>query len=238
MIFKLNPALQRILKLLAILLFQWHLLACCYWYVVTLENYGKGYTFFSVDGQNQWVPPSELWCDRNDNDLMDYCNNLSPPPNCQGNEGKILNKIFTLLYFYLINLFLFLSKGLFCPASIPYQYCWSFFYAIGITVGIGRNVQPSTFWEHVVSIIMIIIGVIMFALIVGSASSLLGNLDSGNAAKRMKLESIQSYLRQRIVPDELQARIIGYYKYMWSCHHSLNQNESIMVRKKKRKREK
>lgn len=85
------------------------------------------------------------------------------------------------------------------------QYINAFFWAVGVTIGIGRNINPTTFWEHVVTIVMIIIGVLMFALIIGSASSLLNNLDAGSASRRMKMESINLYMRHRNVPQVLLA---------------------------------
>jgi hypothetical protein len=76
---------------------------------------------------------------------------------------------------------------------------------------------------------MIAIGVLLYAIIIGSASSALSNLDSANAERRQKLDSINQYLRQRRVPDDLQKRIRAYYDYMWSSHQSLNENGGVMT---------
>ena len=68
----------------------------------------------------------------------------------------------------------------------------------------------------------------MYAVIIGSASSALSNLDSGNAERRQKLDSINQYMRQRRVPQDLQKRIRAYYDYMWSSHQSLNEQGGVM----------
>ena len=73
-----------------------------------------------------------------------------------------------------------------------------------ITTGIGRDIMPVTFAEHIFSTAMIVIGVLMYAVIIGSASSALANLDSGNAERRQKMEAIKQYMRQRHVPHSLQ----------------------------------
>jgi hypothetical protein len=41
------------------------------------------------------------------------------------------------------------------------QYLYSFFWAIMVVTGIGRDVQPVSVLEHVFSIVMIFIGVLM-----------------------------------------------------------------------------
>ena len=57
-----------------------------------------------------------------------------------------------------------------------------------------------TWEEHIFSSVLIVLGVMMYAVIIGSASSALANLDSGNAERRQKLDSINQYMRQRHVP--------------------------------------
>ena len=100
----------------------------------------------------------------------------------------------------------------YCPTDMTLQYTYSFFWAVMVTTGIGRDIMPVTYLEHVFSIIMIIVGVVMYAVIIGSASSAVTNLDAGNAAKKEKVEGINRYLRQRMVPKDLQRRIKEYYE--------------------------
>ncbi len=42
------------------------------------------------------------------------------------------------------------------------------------------------------------------------------------------MESIDQYMRQRKVPNELQKRIKDYYDYMWSSHQSLSEKGGVM----------
>ena len=63
---------------------------------------------------------------------------------------------------------------------------------------------------------MIIIGVMMSVLIVGSVTSAISALNSAQLEKRRKMEQIFSYLRSRMVPAELQNKIRGYFEFLWS----------------------
>jgi hypothetical protein len=109
-----------------------------------------------------------------------------------------------------------------CTASVDIQYANSFFWAVMVTTGIGRDIVPVTWVEHFVSTIMILLGVLMYAVIIGSASSALSSLDSDSTEKRNKLDGINEYMRQRNVPQGLRKRIREFYEYMWSSHQSLD----------------
>ena len=116
---------------------------------------------FNRENGNMWVPPPELWCQST----------------AQCNE--------TLLETYAVENGFNPFRGIeycfengHCPATFSLQYTHSFFWAVMITTGIGRDIMPVTFAEHIFSTAMIVIGVLMYAVIIGSASSALANLDS------------------------------------------------------------
>eukprot|EP00937_MAST-01D_sp_MAST-1D-sp2_P000608 g608.t1 len=70
---------------------------------------------------------------------------------------------------------------------------------------------------------MLLLGVVVFASIVGSASSLLSSLDAYAEAKKTQMDSVKQYLRYRRVPTTLQRKICNYFEYLWvsgqSIHH-------------------
>ena len=253
---KFNPSFLRLFKIFFLLIIAWHWIACTYWFLSDYEDFGillnhysecapphaiprasalstptdpsgfegwvnesmsmtDSYTVgsgFNRESGNMWVPPPELWC--------------QSPSQC--NE--------TLLDIYASENGYNPFRGItycfemgHCPASFSLQYIHSFFWAVMITTGIGRDIMPVTFMEHMFSTSMIVVGVLMYAVIIGSASSALANLDSGNAEKRQKMEAIKQYMRQRHVPRDLQKRIREYYEYMWSSHQSLNEKEGGII---------
>ena len=60
--FKVNPALLRLFIMFTLLILTWHILACFYWFIAYVEDFGVGLEYFERDGSNRWVPPVELWC--------------------------------------------------------------------------------------------------------------------------------------------------------------------------------
>jgi voltage-gated potassium channel len=70
---------------------------------------------------------------------------------------------------------------------------------------------------------MIILGLMMYSVIIGSASSALANLDSEQTARRQMLDRVLAYMRSRKVPDFFQKIIIDYYRHSWSMPSTNNE---------------
>ena len=188
-----NPSMLRIFKILLLLLIFWHWTACMYWLFCWLEDFAFGLPYFQKrDGSNRWVPPEELWCtDVKKCPDLEFTTRFTA---CA--EDNVTNTLYN------------------CPVDVGDQYVFAFFWAVMVTTGIGRDIEPVTPLQHIFSIIWIILGVIMYAVFIGAASSALQNLDAGTAERREKLENITRYMRQRNVPKDLQKRIKDYYEYV------------------------
>jgi hypothetical protein len=82
-----------------------------------------------------------------------------------------------------------------------YLFSLAFFWGVSATSGIGWNIEPSTPIQVFFSTASIMIGVVLQAVIIGSASSALANFDMLQARKRERMEEINAYLRHRRVPQ-------------------------------------
>ena len=98
------------------------------------------------------------------------------------------------------------------------QYIRAYYWAVMVTTGVGRDVIPKTNAQYIFTILSIVIGVLMYALIVGSVGSAFQSIDSPETQKRKKLESVREYLRQRNVSESLTDAVINYYEYCYSRH--------------------
>jgi len=96
------------------------------------------------------------------------------------------------------------------------EYSYAFFWAVVSTTGVGWDIIPTTPLEVAFTSVMIVIGVMMSVTIIGSVTSTLQNINSAQQVKRQKMERIFSYLRSRMVPAATQAKIRGYFQYLWS----------------------
>lgn len=58
----LNPTVLRLLKITASLFCFWHWLACIYFLLSDLEDFGYLQAFYARESGNSWVPPPYIWC--------------------------------------------------------------------------------------------------------------------------------------------------------------------------------
>ena len=97
------------------------------------------------------------------------------------------------------------------------QYVQALFWAVVVTTGVGKDIVPQTNLETLFTCGCIVVGAVFYAIIIGSLSSALSNLDSTNAIRHRKIESIELYMRHAGVPGYLRRAIMGYYDYVWAC---------------------
>lgn len=101
-------------------------------------------------------------------------------------------------------------------ASIRTQYITCLYWAITTltTVGYG-DIAPITEIERIFTLMVMFLGISMYAYTIGNVSSLISNLDADQARYRQKLDQIQIYMRENKIPHKLQQKIGEYYQYIW-----------------------
>jgi CRP-like cAMP-binding protein len=100
-------------------------------------------------------------------------------------------------------------------ASIALQYAQAVFWAVEVTTGIGDDIVPKSQVEVFFTGFMVIVGLMMYSLIIGSASSALANIDSTATQRRQTLEKVNAFMRSRKVPNFFQRIIVDFYEHMW-----------------------
>ena len=98
------------------------------------------------------------------------------------------------------------------------QYIRAYFWAVMVTTGVGKDIVPETDVQYLFTTCAIIVGVLMYAVIVGSVGTALQSIDTPDSQRRRRIDTIREYLRQRDVSEELTEKILNYYDYCYTRH--------------------
>jgi len=98
------------------------------------------------------------------------------------------------------------------------QYLRAYFWAVMVTTGVGKDIMPVSDVQYMFTTCAIIVGVLMYAVIVGSVGTALQSIDTPDSQRRRRMDAVREYLRQRDVSPELSDKILNYYDYCMSRH--------------------
>lgn len=101
-------------------------------------------------------------------------------------------------------------------------YYWAF-----VTMTGYNNTNPTTQVETVFCIFVTMIGISLFATIIGTVGSLVTNLDSSKLYFRQKMDSISDYMKYKRIPMDLQVEVHNYYSYLWKSGKGLDKNKVL-----------
>ena len=93
------------------------------------------------------------------------------------------------------------------------------YWSIAITSKVRDPVPREVFadfWPTLYSNVVVMLGLLCQATLVGAASSVVQNMDSQAAEYNRRLQRIKSYLSFKRVPASLQRRVLLYYRHLWS----------------------
>eukprot|EP00672_Neobodo_designis_P018201 CAMPEP_0174828236 /NCGR_PEP_ID=MMETSP1114-20130205/1211_1 /TAXON_ID=312471 /ORGANISM="Neobodo designis, Strain CCAP 1951/1" /LENGTH=373 /DNA_ID=CAMNT_0016061949 /DNA_START=36 /DNA_END=1154 /DNA_ORIENTATION=- len=117
------------------------------------------------------------------------------------------------------------SEGI-LEKSLPSRYIRSFYWSF-VTMTGYNNTDPQTQTETIFSIFVTLIGISLFATIIGTVGSLVTNLDSSKLYFRQKMDGINDYMRYKKIPPELQEEVRNYFMYLWKSGKGLDKNKVL-----------
>uniref|UniRef100_A0A4W4FJ96 Cyclic nucleotide-binding domain-containing protein n=1 Tax=Electrophorus electricus TaxID=8005 RepID=A0A4W4FJ96_ELEEL len=94
-----------------------------------------------------------------------------------------------------------------------YIYClyWS---TLTLTT-IGETPPPVRDIEYFFVVTDFLIGVLIFATIVGNVGAMISNMNASRADFQAKIDSIKQYMQFRNVTKDLEARVVKWFDYLW-----------------------
>eukprot|EP00948_MAST-09A_sp_MAST-9A-sp1_P002039 g2039.t1 len=206
-----NPSMVRFLKSFTIMFFMWHFTASFYWGIAVGEFGGYA---------NCTLTPNSSCCLRRPDVPVCFVNECIWYTGCR--DPNISNgSIYTSHYTGAVTDASFSNIDYWVPhpdtanLAIESQYLHSFFWALEVTTGIGDDISPKTDTELLFTSISTVIGLIMYSVIIGSASSALQNMDSASKERREFMDRLNDSLRYNKVPPFFQKIIVEYFDHKW-----------------------
>ncbi|KAM9482068.1 cyclic nucleotide-gated channel cone photoreceptor subunit alpha isoform 1-T1 [Clarias gariepinus] len=109
--------------------------------------------------------------------------------------------------------------------SRKYIYClyWS---TLTLTT-IGETPPPVRDVEYLFVVTDFLIGVLIFATIVGNVGAMISNMNASRAEFQAKIDSIKQYMQFRKVSKDLEARVIKWFDYLWTEKKTCDEKEVL-----------
>ena len=113
-------------------------------------------------------------------------------------------------------------------ATLLRMYIYSFYWSTLTLTTIGETPRPERDIEFLFVVVDFLIGVLIFATIVGNVGSMISNMNAGQADFQAKLDGVKRYMEFRKVTKDLEHRVIKWFDYLWYNKQSLDE-ESVLA---------
>ncbi len=95
-----------------------------------------------------------------------------------------------------------------------HNYVQSYLWSIETTFSFKVPGRPLRTEEAFYSIVVIVLGIIMSALVIGTAASALASMDAEAIRRRRSLDKVVRYMKKRKLPTYFQRIIVDFHEYM------------------------
>lgn len=107
--------------------------------------------------------------------------------------------------------------------SLVHQYIYCFYWSTLTLTTIGEVPMPERDEEYLFVVIDFLIGLLIFATIVGNIGSMITNMNAARADFQHKMDSVKQWMKFRKVNKELEDRIIKWFDYLWANRQTLDE---------------
>ncbi|XP_060599789.1 cyclic nucleotide-gated channel rod photoreceptor subunit alpha-like isoform X2 [Ruditapes philippinarum] len=101
-------------------------------------------------------------------------------------------------------------------AAVTRKYLASLYWSTLTLTTIGDLPPPDTNWQYVFVIVSYLIGVFIFATIVGQVGNVITNRNASRQEFERLLDGAKFYMQMHNVPPDLQKRVQRWYDYVWT----------------------
>ncbi|KAK4762475.1 hypothetical protein SAY86_008243 [Trapa natans] len=109
-----------------------------------------------------------------------------------------------------------LSSGIVSTMKFVSKYCYCLWWGLQNLSTLGQGLETSTYpLEVLFSIALAILGLILFALLIGNMQTYLQSLTIRLEEMRVKRRDSEQWMHHRLLPPELRERVRRYDQYKW-----------------------
>ncbi len=94
------------------------------------------------------------------------------------------------------------------------------------TIGYG-DITPEEPVQYVYVIIIMLTGAAIYGFIIGNIANIIANIDVAKSQFRERVENVDTFLKYRNIPSELQKRIHDYYDYLWESRRGYEESNLL-----------
>lgn len=108
--------------------------------------------------------------------------------------------------------------------GLAHQYIYCFYWSTLTLTTIGEVPMPERDEEYLFVVIDFLIGLLIFATIVGNIGSMITNMNAARAEFQHRMDSVKQWMKFRKVNKELEDRIIKWFDYLWANRQTLDED--------------
>ncbi|XP_076001833.1 cyclic nucleotide gated channel subunit alpha 1a [Genypterus blacodes] len=107
------------------------------------------------------------------------------------------------------------------------KYSFSLYWSTLTLTTIGETPSPALDSEFFFHVMDFLVGVLIFATIVGNIATMISNMNAAQAQFQSRIDKIKQYMRVRKVSKELEDRVIKWFDYLWNNGKAQNEREVL-----------
>ncbi|XP_057582853.1 cGMP-gated cation channel alpha-1 isoform X3 [Hippopotamus amphibius kiboko] len=107
------------------------------------------------------------------------------------------------------------------------KYVYSLYWSTLTLTTIGETPPPVRDSEYVFVVADFLIGVLIFATIVGNIGSMISNMNAARAEFQARIDAIKQYMHFRNVSKDMEKRVIKWFDYLWTNKKTVDEREVL-----------
>uniref|UniRef100_A0A6Q2Y9Z9 Cyclic nucleotide-binding domain-containing protein n=1 Tax=Esox lucius TaxID=8010 RepID=A0A6Q2Y9Z9_ESOLU len=107
------------------------------------------------------------------------------------------------------------------------KYAYSMYWSTLTLTTIGETPPPVKNSEYFFVVADFLVGVLIFATIVGNVGSMITNMNAARADFQARIDAIKQYMTFRKVTKDLEKRVIKWFDYLWTNKKAVDEREVL-----------